>query len=98
MLKKGLKSNKDIEDDHEDLLMRGSSVLQFSEEDHKDIYEHLQELPQHRKCLSRFGIMYKKCNEKEMDHYITRELQQNKKLPGIEVDLAYIYFRESMKD
>jgi hypothetical protein len=32
-----------------------------------------------------------------MDHYITRELQQSMKLPGIEVDLAYIYFREKRK-
>jgi predicted anti-sigma-YlaC factor YlaD len=70
--------------------MTGSSVLQFSEEENKDIYEHLQELPQHREFLSRFGTIYRLGNGKEMDHYVTRELQQNMKLSGIEVDLAYI--------
>jgi len=37
MLIKGLKSNKDIEVGQENILMTGSSVLQFSEEKHKDI-------------------------------------------------------------
>jgi hydrogenase maturation factor len=48
MLIQGLKSNKDIEVGQENILMTGSSVLQFSEEEHKDIYECLQELTQHR--------------------------------------------------
>jgi hypothetical protein len=57
MLIKGLKSKKDIEVGQEKLLMTESSVLQFSEEEHKDIYEQLQELPQHREFMSRFGII-----------------------------------------
>lgn len=87
---KGLKSNKDIEIGQENFLVTRSSVLQFSEEEHKDIYERLQELPQHREFLSLFGIIYRQGYGKEKDHYITREIQQNVKLSGIEVDLAYI--------
>jgi hypothetical protein len=90
MLIKGLKSNKDIEVGQEKLLKTGSSVLKFSEEEHKDIYEQLHELPQHRGFLSRFGIIYRQGNGKEKDHYISRELKQNMKLSGIKVDLDYI--------
>jgi hypothetical protein len=37
MLIKGLQFNADIEVGQENLLMTGSSVLLFSEEEHKDI-------------------------------------------------------------
>jgi len=86
-----LKSNKVADIGEEAFLMTGGSVLQFNEEEHKDIYEHLQELPKHREFLSRFRIFYGQANEKEMDCHIKPELQQSMKLPDSELDLTYIF-------
>jgi ankyrin repeat protein len=97
-VEKGLQSNEVIEVGQENFLMTGSSVLQFSEEKHKDIYEHLQGLPKHREFLRRFRIMYRQANEKEMDQHITHDLQNNMKLSSCELDLAYIYFRDFIKE
>jgi hypothetical protein len=93
-----LKSNKVTDIGEEELLMTGSSVLQFNEEEHKSIYQHLQELPKHREFLSRFRIFYRQANEKEMDRPIKRELKQIMKLPDSEFEIAYMYFIDFMKE
>jgi len=54
-----LKSNKVLEVGEAEFLMTGGSVLQFNEEEHKAIYDHLQELPKHREFLSRHRIFYR---------------------------------------
>ena len=93
-----LKSNEVLEGSEEELLKTGGFVLQFNEEDHKAIYEHLQELPKHREFLSRFRIFYSQADEKGMDWHIKRELQQSMKLPDSELDLAYVSYRDFIKD
>jgi len=93
-----LRSKKGIVSGEEEFLMTGGSVLQFNEEEHKDIYEHLQELPKHREFLRRFRIFYNQADEKEMDCHIKHELQQNMKLPDSELDLTYMCFIEFVKD
>jgi len=93
-----LKSNKDIEGGEEEFLMTGGSVLQFNKEEHKPIYEHLQELPKHREFLSRIRIFYNQADEKEMDCHIKPELQQSMKLPESELDLTYMCFIDFVKD
>ena len=52
-----LKSYNVIDFSQEELFMTGGSVLQFDEEEHKAIYEHLQDLPKHREFLSRLRII-----------------------------------------
>jgi hypothetical protein len=66
--------------------------LQFNEDKHKAIYEHLQELPKHREFLSRLGIFYNQADEKEMDCHIKPELQQSLNLPESELDVTYKSF------
>jgi adenylate kinase len=78
--------------------MTGGSVLQFNAEEHKAIYEHLQELPKQREFLSRFRIFYSQADEKQMDCHIKRELQQCMKLRECEVELAYMCFRDLIED
>jgi hypothetical protein len=73
-------------------------VLQFNEEEHKPIYEHLQELPKPREFLSRFRIFYRQADEKEMDWHIKHNLQHRMKLLESELELAYMCFLEFMKD
>jgi len=43
-----LKSKEVIECGEEEFLMTGGSVLQFNEQEHKAIYQHLQDLPKYR--------------------------------------------------
>jgi hypothetical protein len=83
-----LKSNKFSDIGEEKFLMTSASVLQFNEEEHKAIYQHLQELPKHREFLSRLRIFYSQADEKEMDCHIKHELQQSMKLPESELDLT----------
>ena len=93
-----IKFSKFVEFCETEFLMTGGSVLKFNEEEHKAIYEHLQELPKHREFLSRFLICYSQADEKEMDWHIKRELQQSMKLPDSELDLAYMSYIDFMKD
>jgi len=93
-----LKSKKVTDIGEEEFLKTGGSVLQFNEEEHKAIYEHLQELPKHREFLSRLRIFYSQADEKEMDYHIKRELQESMKLPESEMDLTYMCFIDFMKD
>ena len=72
--------------------MTGGTLLQFNEDKHKAIYEHLQELPKHREFLSRLGIFYNQADEKEMDCHIKPELQQSLNLPESELDVTYKSF------
>ena len=69
-VEEGLKSYKCTELGQEKFLNTGGYVLKFSEDKHKDIYEHMKEKPRYREFLSRYRIMYKQANEKGMDHYI----------------------------
>jgi hypothetical protein len=82
----------------EDFLKTGGFVLQFNKDEHKAIYKHLQELPKHEEFLSRFRIFYKQADEKEMYSLIKHELQQSMKLPESELDLAYVCYRDVIKD
>jgi hypothetical protein len=93
-----LQSNKPTNIGEEKFLMTGGSVLQFNEKDHPAIYKHLQELPKYREFLSRFRIFYSQANEKDMDRLIKGELQQIMKLPESELDIAYLFFIDYMKD
>jgi hypothetical protein len=93
-----LKSNTVTDIVEENLLMAGGSVLQFDEEKHKSIYYHLQDLPKHREFLGKFRILYNQAEGLEMDRIIKIELQRNKNLPKIEVDVAYSCFIDRMKD
>jgi hypothetical protein len=90
--------SKKVNEHCEEFLMTGGTVLQFNEEEHKAIYQHLQDLPKHREFLSRFRIFYSQAGEKEMDYYIKRELQQSMKLPESELELAYMYYLDFIKD
>jgi hypothetical protein len=90
--------SKIVNEQCEEFLMTGGTVLQFNEEEHKAIYEHLQDLPKHREFLRRFRIFYSQADEKEMDYYIKRELQQSMKLLESEMELAYMCFLEFIKD
>ena len=93
-----LKSNIVKDNVEEEFLMTGSSVLQFNEEEHKDIYEYLKELPKHREFLRTFRIFYRQANEKEMDRPIKRELKKIMRLPENMLDIAYTCFIDIMKE
>jgi hypothetical protein len=93
-VEKKLKSNKVPYIGEEKFLMTGGSVLQFNEEEHKAIYEHLQDLPEHREFLSRFRIFYSQANEKEMDCHIKTDLKHIMKLRKSKLEIAYVYFRD----
>jgi hypothetical protein len=93
-----LKSKKRLEYGEEEFLMTGGSVLQFNEEEHPAIYDHLQELPKLREFLSRFRIFYNQANEREMDCHIKPELQKSMKLPESELDLTYMCYIDFVKD
>jgi ankyrin repeat protein len=67
-------------------------VLKFSEETHKDIYQHLKEKPRYREFLSRYRLMYSQANEKQMDRYIIPPLQEKLELPDSEGESACQYF------
>jgi hypothetical protein len=95
---RNLKPNKVTDIGEEEFIMTGGSVLQFNEEEHKAIYEHLQELPKHRVFLSRLRIIYGQAGEKEMDSHIKPELQQSMKLPESKLDLTYMCFIDFVKD
>jgi hypothetical protein len=81
-----VQSNKTIDIGEEKFLMTGGSVLQFNEEEHKAIYDQLQDLPKHSKFLSRFRIFYSQANEKDLDFATKRGLQQSTNLHGIKLD------------
>jgi len=87
-----LKSETVIDFSQAEFLMTGGSVLQFNEEEHKTIYEHLQHLPKHREFLSRYRIFYSQANAEEMDCHIKRELQQSMNIRESELDLTYTVF------
>jgi hypothetical protein len=93
-----LKSKKVTNIGEEEFLMTGGTVLQFNEEEHKAIYQHLQDLPKHREFLSRLRIFYSQANEEEMDRHIKHELKQNMKLPESDLDLGYVCYRDSIMD
>jgi len=93
-----LKPNRVADIGEEEFLMTGGSVLQFNEEEHKAIYEHLKELPKHREFLSRFRIFYSQAKEKKMEGHIKPELQQNLKLSDSEIAFAYMYFIEFVQN
>ena len=76
-----LKSYNVIDFSQEEFLMTGGSVLQFNEEEHKAIYEHLQELPKYREFLSQLRIIYRQADDTELDCHIEPELEQSVKLP-----------------
>jgi len=97
-VEKNLQSNKVTDIGEAEFLMTGGTVLQFNEEEHKAIYEHLKELPKHREFLSRFRIFYSQADEREMDRHIESELQQSMKLPESELDIAYRYYRDLIMD
>jgi hypothetical protein len=67
-----LKSNKVTDIGKAEFLTTGGSVLQFNEQEHKAIYQHLQDLPKHRQFLSRFRIFYSQSDEREMEDHIKR--------------------------
>ena len=48
---KNLQSNRVRDIGVEEFLITSGSVLQFNEEDHPAIYEHLKELPEHREFV-----------------------------------------------
>jgi hypothetical protein len=91
-------SSKKVNEDCEEFLMTGGSVMQFNEEEHKAICQHLQDLPKHREFFSRFRIFYRHAEEKELDKYIKSELQQSMKLPQNKLELAYMCFRDFIKE
>jgi hypothetical protein len=93
-----LQSNKVTEIGEENFLMTSGTVLQFNEEEHKAIYQHLQDLPKHRVFLSRFRIFYSQADEKELESYIKPELQQSMKLAVSELHIAYACFLGFMKE
>jgi ankyrin repeat protein len=93
-----LKSDKVTEVGDEVFLNTDGSVLQFNEEQHKDIYECLQELPKHREFLSRFRIFYSQADVKKMDTHIRHELDKITKLKESEIDWANMCFVHYMKD
>jgi len=98
VVRENLQSNKITDIGEAEFLMTGGFVQQFNEEEHKDIYEHLQKLPKHREFLSRFRIFYNQAEEEEMDRHIKSELQQIMKLPERELDVTYLFFLKIMKD
>ena len=93
-----LKSNKVSDIGEAEFLMTRNSVLQFNEEEHKAIYEHLQDLPKHREFLSRLRIFYSQADEEKMDSHIKRELKEIMKLQEIQLDIAYMYFYDYITD
>ena len=91
-VEEGLKSAKSTEVGQEDFLETGGCVLKFSEETHKTIYEKMEKKPRYRDFLSRYRIMYKQANEKEMDLHIIPPLQENPKFPDSEGKSACQFF------
>jgi TATA-box binding protein (TBP) (component of TFIID and TFIIIB) len=87
-----LKSDKSTEIGQEEFLNTGGCVLKFSEETHKDIYEHMKKKPRYREFFRRYRIMYNQANENEMDRYIIPTLQEKLKIPDIEKESACRYF------
>ena len=97
-VEQGLKSYNVIDFSQAQFLMTGGSVLQFNEEEHPGIYEHLQDLPKHREFLSRLRICYSQAGEMGMDRHIKSELQQIMELPDSLVDIACTYFIDIMME
>ena len=95
---KNLQTNKVTDVGEAEFLMTDGTVLQFNEEDHPDIYRHLNELPKYREFLSRFRIFYRQADEKEMDWHIKSELQQIMKLPESELDITYMCFIDIIRN
>jgi hypothetical protein len=93
-----LQSNKVTDIGEEKFLMTGGSVLQFNKEEHKAIYNNLQDLSKIREFFSRFRIFHNQADEKQMDKHIKRELHQSMKLPESELDIAYMCFLDFMKE
>ena len=93
-----LTSHKVTDIGEEGFLLTVGSVLQLNAEEHKAIYEHLQDLPKHREFLSRLRIFYNQADEKEMDCHIKPELHQSMKLPESELDLTYMCYIDFVKD
>jgi len=91
-VEEGLKSAKSTEVGQEEFLNTGGYVLKFSEETHKTIYEKMEKKPRYREFLSRYRIMCKQANEKEMDRYIIPPLQEKLKFPDSERESACQFF------
>jgi KaiC/GvpD/RAD55 family RecA-like ATPase len=83
-----LKSDNSTESGHEKLLNTDGAVLKFSEEANKDIYQHFKDEPGYGKFFSRYRIMYKQADEKDMDQCIISLLQEQLKFPDSEKDSA----------
>jgi hypothetical protein len=95
-VEKGLKSGKSTALGQEGFLNTRGSVLKFSEDTHKDIYEHMKERLGYREFLSRYRIMYRQANEKDMHGYIITPLQEKLQLPDSEGESACQYFCDSI--
>jgi hypothetical protein len=67
-------------------ILHRPDVLQFNEEEHKAIYDPLQDLPKHSVFLSRFRIFCSQADEKDLDFANKRGLQQSMNLHGIKLD------------
>jgi len=61
-------------------LQMQSSLLPLSLHCLEDIYDHMKEKPRNREFLSRYRIIYKQANEKDMDGFIIPPLQEKMKI------------------
>ena len=97
-VEEGLICDKSNEVGQEVFLNTGGLMLRFSEEKHKDVYEHMKKKTlRYREFLSRYRIMYKQANEKEMDGYIIPPLQKILKFPDSDRESACQYFCDFIK-
>jgi hypothetical protein len=93
-----LQSNRATYISEENFLMTDGCVLQFNEEEHKEIYDHLQDLPKHREFFSRFRIFYNQADRRKIDGHIKPALQHVMNLAENELHIAYRPFLECLKD
>jgi hypothetical protein len=93
-----LKFENSTESGQEDFLNTGGTVLKFSEETHKAIYQHMKEKPRYREFLSKYRIMYLQANEKRIDQYIIPMLEKQLAFPEYERETACQHFCDFIKE
>jgi hypothetical protein len=90
-VKEGLKSDKSTELDQEEFFSTGGYVLKFSQETRRHLRAH-EEKTRYCEFLSRYRIMYKQANEKDLDGFVIPPLQEKLQFPDSEREQACQYF------
>ncbi|KAJ9597223.1 hypothetical protein L9F63_011897 [Diploptera punctata] len=96
---KYLKLNDNVQFGREEIVCtRKGCFLRLNEQEHKEIYEKLADLPKLKQFLNKFVIMYNQASGKELNCLISKEINKFVDLTEEEKELAFNKFHNLIYD